>query len=61
MIGLQNLVANTKENSKKSVRELSGGKYRNVPAFIISNGPSLDISMPMLKEQRFDDCRGIGH
>jgi len=50
MIGLQNLVANTKEILKNPYASCLEGKYRNVPAFIISNGPSLDISMPMLKE-----------
>ncbi len=50
MIGLRNLVANTKEILKNPYVSCLEEKYRNVPAFIISNGPSLDTSMPMLKE-----------
>nr|WP_319488717.1 6-hydroxymethylpterin diphosphokinase MptE-like protein [uncultured Caproiciproducens sp.] len=50
MIGLQNLVANTKEILKNPYVSCLEEKYQNVPAFIISNGPSLDASMPILKE-----------
>lgn len=52
MIGLRNLVANTKEILENPYVSCLEGKYRNVPAFIISNGPSLDASMPLLKEIR---------
>lgn len=50
MIGLRNLLANAKEILKSPYLSCLKEKYRGVPAFIISNGPSLDISMPLLKE-----------
>ncbi|MCI1965848.1 MAG: DUF115 domain-containing protein [Oscillospiraceae bacterium] len=50
MIGLNNLMANAREVLTNPYVACLKGKYRNVPAFIISNGPSLDGSMPLLKE-----------
>ena len=49
MVGLRNLLANTKEVLKDPYLSCMKDKYRGVPAFIISNGPSLDKSMPLLK------------
>lgn len=50
MLGLRNLLANTKEILKSPYLSCLKDEYRNVPAFIISNGPSLDLSMPLLKQ-----------
>ncbi|HEX3026580.1 MAG TPA: 6-hydroxymethylpterin diphosphokinase MptE-like protein [Clostridia bacterium] len=50
MIGLRNLTANTKTVLENPYLSCLKDKYKNVPAFIISNGPSLDLSMPLLKE-----------
>jgi hypothetical protein len=50
MIGLRNLLCNTKEVLKNPYLSCLKEKYRNVPAFIISNGPSLDQSIPLLKK-----------
>lgn len=49
MTGLRNLLANAKEVLKDPYLSCMKDKYRGVPAFIISNGPSLDKSMPLLK------------
>ena len=49
LTGFRNLLANTKEILRAPYLSCLKGKYRNVPAFIISNGPSLDRSMPLLK------------
>lgn len=50
MLGLRNLLANTGEILKSPYLSCLKGKYRGVPAFIISNGPSLDKSIPLLRE-----------
>jgi hypothetical protein len=50
MIGLRNLAANTKTVLENPYVSCLKDKYKNVPAFIISNGPSLDLSMPTLRE-----------
>lgn len=50
MIGLHNLLANTKEILKSPYLSCMKDKYRGTPAIIVSNGPSLDKSMPLLKE-----------
>lgn len=49
MIGLRNLAANTKTVLENPYVNCLKDQYKNVPAFIISNGPSLDLSMPLLK------------
>ncbi|WP_283610659.1 motility associated factor glycosyltransferase family protein [Faecalispora anaeroviscerum] len=50
MIGLRNLMRNTKEVLKNPYLSCLKDQYRNVPAFIISNGPSLDLSLSQLKK-----------
>jgi Uncharacterized protein conserved in bacteria len=50
MLGLQNMMANVKEVLKAPYLSCLKGKYRNVPAFIVSNGPSLDRSLQKLKD-----------
>lgn len=49
MLGLRNLTANTKAILENPSLSCLREKYQNVPAFIVSNGPSLDRSMPLLK------------
>lgn len=49
MIGLQNMLANTREILENPYVSCLKEKYRNVPAFIVSNGPSLDQSIQKLK------------
>lgn len=48
--GIRNLLANSKEILENPYLSSMKDKYKDVPAFIISNGPSLDKSMPLLKE-----------
>lgn len=50
MTGLRNLLANTKEVLKGPYLSSMKEKYRGVPAIIVSNGPSLDKSMPLLRQ-----------
>lgn len=50
MTGLRNLLANTKEVLKGPYLSSMKDKYRGVPAIIVSNGPSLDKSIPLLKQ-----------
>jgi hypothetical protein len=50
MTGLRNLLANTKEILKNPYLSCIKEKYRGVPAIIVSNGPSLDRSIPLLKQ-----------
>lgn len=50
MTGLRNMLANVGEILKNPYLDCLKEKYRNVPAFIISNGPSLDRSIQKLKE-----------
>ena len=50
MTGLRNLLANTKEVLKSPYLSSMKDKYRGVPAIIVSNGPSLDKSMPLLRQ-----------
>jgi hypothetical protein len=50
MTGLRNLLANTKEILKSPYLSCMKGKYSGVPAIIVSNGPSLDSAMPLLKQ-----------
>ncbi|QAT48877.1 DUF115 domain-containing protein [Caproiciproducens sp. NJN-50] len=52
MIGLNNLMANAGEILTNPYVSCLKERYRNVPAFLISNGPSLDRSMPLLKKIR---------
>lgn len=49
MLGLHNLMANTKEILENPYPSCLKDQYRNIPAFIISNGPSLDQSIQKLK------------
>jgi hypothetical protein len=50
MHGLRNLLANTKEILKSPYLSSMKEKYHGVPAIIVSNGPSLDRSLPLLKQ-----------
>lgn len=50
MIGLRNLLANTKEFLKNPYLSSMQDKYSGTAAIIVSNGPSLDKSMPLLKQ-----------
>ena len=50
MHGLRNLLANTKEILKCPYLSCMKGKYSGVPAIIVSNGPSLDGAVPLLKQ-----------
>ncbi len=50
MVGLQNMMANTPEVLREPYVSCLKEKYRGYPAFIISNGPSLDRSLQTLKE-----------
>lgn len=50
MIGLRNLLANTADFLKSPYVSSLKGKYAGVPAIIVSSGPSLDKSMPFLKQ-----------
>ena len=50
MIGLRNLLANTKEFLKNPYLSSMKDKYAGTAAIIVSNGPSLDKSMPLLKQ-----------
>ena len=50
MTGLRNLLANTKEVLNSPYLSSMKGKYHGVPAIIVSNGPSLDNSMPLLRQ-----------
>ncbi len=50
MTGLRNLLANTREVLKGPYLSSMKDKFRGVPAIIVSNGPSLDKSMPLLKQ-----------
>ncbi|OCN02819.1 hypothetical protein A7X67_02885 [Clostridium sp. W14A] len=49
MTGLRNMLANVREILENPYPSCLKEKYRNVPAFIISNGPSLDRSTQKLK------------
>ena len=50
MVGLRNLLANTKEYLKNPYLSSMKDKYAGTAAIIVSNGPSLDKSMPLLKQ-----------
>lgn len=50
MKGLRNLLANTKEILKNPYLSSMKDKYSGTAAIIVSNGPSLDKSMPLLKQ-----------
>lgn len=50
MIGLQNMLANTRAILENPYVSCLKDKYKNIPAFIVSNGPSLDQSIRKLKE-----------
>jgi len=50
MTGLRNLLANIKEVLKSPYLSCMKGKYSGVPAIIVSNGPSLDGALPLLKQ-----------
>lgn len=50
MTGLRNLLANTPEILNNPDLSCLNGAYRNVPAVIVSNGPSLDSAIPLLKQ-----------
>ena len=50
MTGLHNLLANTTEILENPYLSSIKGKYRGVPAVIVSNGPSLDSALPHLKQ-----------
>ena len=50
MVGLRNLLANTKEILKNPYLSSMKDKYAGTAAIIVSNGPSLDKSMPLLKQ-----------
>lgn len=49
MLGLRNLISNVKVIVENPYVSCLKEKYKNVPAFIISNGPSLDKSIEKLK------------
>jgi hypothetical protein len=48
LIGLHNLLANMKEIVRNPFISCLKGKYQNIPAFIIANGPSLDKNIHQL-------------
>lgn len=50
LIGLCNLVANSKEILQDPYLSCLKNKYKDVPAFIIANGPSLDKNIQQLKK-----------
>ena len=50
MTGLSNLLANTIQFLKSPCLSSFKDKYAGAPAVIVSNGPSLDKSMPLLKQ-----------
>lgn len=50
MIGLHNLLANTKQILESPYVSSMKDKYKGIAAVIVSNGPSLDKSMPLLKQ-----------
>ncbi|WP_028306342.1 motility associated factor glycosyltransferase family protein [Desulfitibacter alkalitolerans] len=50
LIGLHNLLSNTKEIVKNPYLSCLKDKYQDVPAFIIANGPSLDKNIQQLKK-----------
>ncbi|MFZ7103240.1 MAG: motility associated factor glycosyltransferase family protein [Peptococcaceae bacterium] len=50
LIGLNNLLANIKEIVPNPYLSSLKGKYRDFPAFIIANGPSLDKNIQELKK-----------
>ena len=50
LIGFRNLVANTKEILQNPYISSLKDKYKDIPAFIIANGPSLDINIHQLKK-----------
>jgi len=50
MNGLRNLLANVKEILKSPHLSCIKDKFSGVPAIIVANGPSLDQSIPLLKE-----------
>ncbi len=50
MTGLRNMLSNVREILENPYPSCLKEKYKNVPAFIISNGPSLDRSIRKLKE-----------
>jgi len=49
MVGLRNVLANTKEFLRNPYLSSMKDKYAGTAAIIVSNGPSLDTSMPLLK------------
>jgi hypothetical protein len=50
LIGFHNLLANTKEIVRNPYISCLKNKYKDVPAFIIANGPSLDKNIQQLKK-----------
>jgi len=50
LIGLHNLLANIKEVAQNPHLSCLQDKYKDVPAFIIANGPSLDKNIQELKK-----------
>lgn len=50
MTGLRNLLANTKEYLRNPYLSCLKDKYAGTAAIIVSNGPSLDKSIPLLKQ-----------
>lgn len=52
MNGIRNLLANAKEVLKSPYLSSMKDKCRGMPAIIVSNGPSLDLSIPLLKKMQ---------
>ncbi|MGE4352885.1 MAG: motility associated factor glycosyltransferase family protein [Oscillospiraceae bacterium] len=50
MLGMRNLFANLKEIAESPFLSSMKDKFRGVTAVIVSNGPSLDKSIPLLKK-----------
>jgi hypothetical protein len=50
MIGLRNLLVNTGQFLKSPYVSSLADKFTDIPAIIVSNGPSLDKSIPLLKQ-----------
>lgn len=52
MVGLRNMLGNTRTILENPHLDCLKDKYRNVPVVIVSNGPSLDLSIPLLKKMQ---------
>lgn len=52
MVGLHNMLCNTRTILENPYLDCLKDKYKNIPVIIVSNGPSLDRSIPALKKMQ---------